>query len=102
MGVPRVSIKTLSSLALAETISWTLLLLSMIAKYGFDKPQGVKVMGPIHGVLFIGLVVVLLSLHMSQKWNFNRTIKIFLASFVPIGGYFLISHEAAAAPSAVS
>ena len=90
------SIKTLSYLALAETISWTLLLLSMIAKYGFDKPQGVSVMGPIHGVLFIGLVLVLLSLHMSQKWSFNRTAKIFLATFVPIGGYFLISHESAA------
>jgi integral membrane protein len=92
-----VSIKTLSYLALAETISWTLLLLSMIAKYGFDKPQGVSVMGPIHGVLFIGLVLVLLSLHMSQKWSFNRTAKIFLATFVPIGGYFLISHESATA-----
>ena len=96
MGVPRVSTKTLAYLALGETISWTLLLLSMIAKYGFDKPRGVQVMGPIHGVLFIGLVVVLLSLHLSQKWSAARTAKIFLSSFVPIGGYFLISHEAEA------
>jgi integral membrane protein len=97
-----VSIKTLSYLALAETISWTLLLISVVAKYGFDKPQGVKVMGPIHGVLFIGVVLVLLSLHMSQKWSFNRTAKIFLSTFVPIGGYFLISHEAEAAPVAAA
>ncbi len=90
------SIKTLSYLALAETVSWTLLLLSMIFKYGFDRPQGVKVMGPIHGVLFIGFVLVLLSLHLSLKWTFGRTVKMFLASFIPIGGYFLISHEAAA------
>lgn len=88
------SIRTLSWLALAETISWTLLLLSMVVKYGFDKPQGVQVIGPIHGVLFIGLVIVLLSLHMQLKWSAARTVKIFLSTFVPIGGYFLISHEA--------
>jgi integral membrane protein len=84
-------------LALAETISWTLLLLSMAVKYGLDKPQGVQVIGPIHGVLFIGVVLVLLSLHMRLKWSTARTVKIFLSTFVPIGGYFLISHEAEAA-----
>jgi integral membrane protein len=87
----------LSWLALAETISWTLLLVSMVVKYGFDKPQGVQVIGPIHGVLFIGVVLVLLSLHMRLKWSTARTVKIFLSTFVPIGGYFLISHEAAEA-----
>ena len=96
-GDVRLSLKTLSWLALAETISWTLLLLAMVVKYGFDKPQGVRVMGPIHGVLFIGLVFVLLNLHMQLKWSMARTAKIFLSTFVPIGGYFLISHEAAEA-----
>ena len=91
------SLKTLSWLALAETVSWTLLLLAMVLKYGFDRPQGVRVMGPIHGVLFIGLVLVLLSLHMRLKWSTARTVKMFLSTFVPIGGYFLISHEASEA-----
>jgi integral membrane protein len=91
-----VSIKTLSHLALAETISLSLLLLAMVVKYGFDKPQGVQIIGPIHGMLFIGLVLVLLSLHMRLKWSTARTAKIFLSSFVPVGGYFLISHEAEA------
>lgn len=90
------SIRTLSLLALAETISWTALLLAMIAKYGFDKPLGVQVIGPIHGVLFIGLALALMNLHMRLKWSASRTTKMLLSSFVPIGGYFMISHEAEA------
>ena len=36
------SVKTLKYVALAETISWTLLLISMIFKYGFDQAAGVQ------------------------------------------------------------
>lgn len=93
------SVKTLKYVALAETISWTLLLLSMVMKYGFDKPAGVQIVGPIHGVLSIALIGVTLILQQKYNWGIVRSVKILLSSLIPIGGYFLIEHEVGESPS---
>ena len=94
------SVKTLKYVALAETISWTLLLLSMVLKYGFDNEAGVQLMGPIHGVLTMALIGVTLILQQKYDWGLARSIKIFLVSFIPIGGYFMIEHSVDEVPAA--
>ena len=44
--------------ALLEALSWAGLLVGMYCKYGaMNNPIGVKVMGPVHGVLFVMYVM---------------------------------------------
>ena len=44
--------------AIAEAWSWAGLLLGMLLKYGpLQEPIGVRVMGPIHGALFVLYVI---------------------------------------------
>jgi integral membrane protein len=93
------SVKTLKYVALAETISWTLLLISMIFKYGFDQAGGVQIMGPIHGMLTIALIGVTLILQQKCNWGIGRSAKILLSSLIPIGGYFLIEHTVEETPA---
>jgi integral membrane protein len=87
-----VSPKVLGYVALAETLSWTVLIVATFIKYAFDREHATQIPGMVHGFLFVAFVVVLLMFHVQQKWAFSRTIKIFLYSFIPIGGYFLIDH----------
>ena len=93
------SVKTIKYVALSETISWTLLLISMIFKYGFDEPAGVQIMGPIHGVLTIALIGVTLILQQKYNWGIVRSVKILLSSLIPVGGYFLIEHTVDESPA---
>ncbi|MGH2550985.1 MAG: DUF3817 domain-containing protein [Thermomicrobiales bacterium] len=92
--------KTLGYVALAETLSWTVLIVATFIKYAFDREHATQIPGMVHGFLFVAFVAVLLMLHFQLKWSFPRTIKIFLLSFIPIGGYFLINHEVDEAPVA--
>lgn len=79
--------------AIAEATSWLVLIAATIAKYAADAPIGVKVMGPIHGVLFIGYVLLALQLRAKLGWS-GRTLLIILAeSIVPAGG-FLVARRA--------
>lgn len=68
----------------------SLLLLLFIAvplKYGFDNPIGVKIIGPIHGFLFLSFVVLLL-LHGIKRQLTLGTVAIgFLVSFIPFGTF---------------
>ncbi|CAN5704984.1 hypothetical protein BH09CHL1_BH09CHL1_18470 [soil metagenome] len=93
--------KVLGYVALAETLSWTVLIVATFIKYAFDREHATQIPGMVHGFLFVAFVIVLLLMHVQQKWAFSRTIKIFLFSFIPIGGYFLIDHavEDEAAPA---
>lgn len=58
------------ALAFAEAVTWTLLLLGLLLKYGTRTTDvGVSIAGPIHGFVFIayGATVVLVGLN--QRWR---------------------------------
>jgi integral membrane protein len=84
----------LTKVALAETISWTLLLSAMVLELITGWHGGISIMGPIHGILTIALTIVALSLTISLKWPWSRFIKIMLASLIPVWGYVWIHREA--------
>jgi integral membrane protein len=49
----------------------------------------VRVVGMLHGVLFILYGLLLLQVTISYKWSIWKAIAAFLLSFVPFGTFFL-------------
>jgi integral membrane protein len=78
--------------ALAEAISWLALIVATIVKYAADAPLGVHVLGPIHGVLFLGYVVLALEVRRKLQWD-ARTLLLVLAESVVPGGGFLAARR---------
>jgi integral membrane protein len=70
-------------LAVAEVISWALLLVGMVLKYVTQTTElGVKVFGMVHGVVFIAFVLVTLLVAVNQRWSVREAV-LGLASAVP-------------------
>ncbi|PRY59362.1 integral membrane protein [Knoellia remsis] len=57
-------------LAVAEAITWALLLIGMFLKYVTETTDlGVRVFGMVHGVVFIAYCLVALATWVNQKWS---------------------------------
>jgi integral membrane protein len=70
-------------LALAEAVTWALLLTGMFLKYVTRTTElGVQVFGPVHGVAFIAYVVTAVAVAHDQRWRAGTTL-LALASAVP-------------------
>ena len=77
-------------IALAEVISFlTLLFIAMPMKYFMGMPEVVRVVGSIHGVLFVLYVGLLAMLHFRQRWSFNFSLYALIASVIPFGTFML-------------
>ena len=73
-----------------EGISYLLLLLvAMPLKYFANMPQAVKIVGWIHGALFIWFVIALLNVMATRKWKILKSFLAFVASLVPFGTFVL-------------
>ncbi|MEO8534729.1 MAG: DUF3817 domain-containing protein [Flavobacterium sp.] len=86
----KTNIGRLRILGLLEGIS--LLILIFIAvplKYIFDNPSGTKMMGPIHGALFLLFIFNALSVGVEQNWKFTTTWKVLLACIIPFGTFYI-------------
>ena len=74
--------------AFLEGISFVFLLgIAMPLKYFYEIPEAVKIIGMIHGVLFILYTIFLLMIHLKLKWKISKTILVFLAAFIPFGTF---------------
>lgn len=69
-----------------------LLLIAMPLKYGLGLPQGVRVVGMAHGVLFLAYLLTLMTAALDQGWGLKRVTLAFLASLVPGGTFWLEVH----------
>ena len=65
-----------------------LVFIAMPLKYLFDVPLAVKIVGMIHGILFIIFCYYLLIAWREVKWAFKENIIFFIASLVPFGTFF--------------
>lgn len=81
------SIKTFRYVALAEAISFLVLLVATVVKHTQDAPGGVQVMGPIHGALFIAYVMLALALRGPAGWSPRATIGVLVGAVLPFGGF---------------
>lgn len=73
--------------ALAEATSFLALLVATYVKYAYDEPVGVQILGPVHGLLFIGYVLLALKLAPRARWSVGTTVMVLVGAVLPFGGY---------------
>lgn len=80
---PRTVARAFRVVALAEAVSWALLLAGMFVKWVLRTSEvGVQVAGPIHGAVFVVYVVLALVCWRVLRWDL-RTTALALVSSVP-------------------
>ena len=83
------SVKKLGLVNTLEGYSYLVLLfIAMPLKYFFGIPEGVKVFGMLHGILFTIFIFLLLQAWEETKWNFSENIIFFVATLIPFGTFF--------------
>lgn len=76
-------------LSLIEGMSMLVLLfIAMPLKYFFHMPFFVKVVGSIHGGLFLLFVFMILAAAVEFKWKFTTTAVLLISSIVPFGCFY--------------
>lgn len=73
--------------ALAEATSFLALLVASYVKNTGGSELGVKVLGPIHGLLFVVYVLMVWQLHTEAGWTGKQTFWILVGAVLPFGGY---------------
>ncbi|MEO6307992.1 MAG: DUF3817 domain-containing protein [Nitrospiraceae bacterium] len=83
-------IRVFRMIALAEGSSFlTLLFIAMPMKYFMEMPEVVRVVGSIHGGLFVLYVGLLAVIHFRQRWSVIFSLYAFVASIIPFGTFML-------------
>ena len=73
---------------LVEGASFLLLLgVAMPLKYIWGMPEAVRVVGSIHGALWIGYLAALGDTWMNRNWHWRRAAVAFVASVLPFGPF---------------
>jgi|HubBroStandDraft_6_1064221.scaffolds.fasta_scaffold2557842_1 integral membrane protein len=71
-----------------EGISFLILLIiAMPLKYYAHWPAGVKVMGPLHGTLFLLYCASVLIIATSDNWSAKKQVLAFVAAILPCGTF---------------
>lgn len=81
------------AIALAESASWIALLAAVVLELVADVGDLTSVVGPVHGVLFLGYLASILVLRRQLRWDGQRTMAAVLASLVPLGAYLLVERR---------
>jgi integral membrane protein len=83
------SVKTFGLINTIEGYSYLILLfIAMPIKYLLGYPMAVKIVGMLHGILFIAFLVLLTIAWQDRKWDFKENIIFFIASLIPFGTFF--------------
>ena len=87
------NIGRLRLIALLEGVSLIILVfIAVPVKYLMGDHTMVKLIGPIHGVLFLLFVFNTLSVGVEYKWSFTATTwKVLLACIIPFGTFYIDS-----------
>lgn len=75
-------------LGLAEGLSFILLVfIAMPLKYGFAQPEPVRILGSIHGGLFVLYCLAVLVIALIQRWRPLRALLALAVSVIPFGPF---------------
>lgn len=84
------NIGRLRVIAFLEGVSFIILVfLAMPLKYFADDPSLVRIMGGIHGFLFVILMVLLLIVWLEKKLTFLNSVWVFVSSLIPFGTFYI-------------
>lgn len=81
------TIRNFRYLAVAEAISFLLLIVASVIKHSGGTEAGVQLLGPLHGLLFIGYVAMALGLMKPAGWSPKVTFWIVVGAILPFGGF---------------
>lgn len=81
------TIERFRRIALLEATTFLILLVSSAIKNTGGSDVGVKILGPIHGLLFIAYVIFALQLRQEAGWTGKQTFWILVGAILPFGGY---------------
>ena len=81
------TIRNFRYLAVAEAISFLLLIVASVIKHTGGSELGVQILGPLHGLLFIGYIAMVFGLMKPAGWNGKVTVWIVVGAIVPFGGF---------------
>jgi integral membrane protein len=70
-------------LAIAETITWTLLIIGMVAKYGFRFDALAFPFGLTHGTVFVAYGATQILVGLNQRWTAGRILLGIVTAIVP-------------------
>ena len=79
-GTPR---QIFRFVAMAEAVSWTLLIGGMILRAATGNQIGVRVGGGIHGFVFLAFVVVTALVAVNQRWRLPTVLLALVSSVIP-------------------
>jgi integral membrane protein len=86
----RTPIGRLRLIAFIEGCSFLLLLgVAMPLKYFFGMPLAVRLVGSIHGGLFVAFCAALLHVMIVERWSLARGFVVFASSLVPCGTFVM-------------
>ena len=83
------NLKSFRVVAILEGISYLLLAVTMYYKYVLENGLPNKIVGMIHGILFILYVYMAFNLRKNQEWSFRTFIIILIASLIPFGTFYI-------------
>lgn len=89
-GILSTPIGRLRVVAFVEGCSYLALLgVAMPLKYFADLPIAVRIVGSIHGGLFVLFCAALLQVMITSRWSVVRASLVFISSLVPVGTFLI-------------
>jgi integral membrane protein len=86
----RTPLNRLRLASILDGISYLILLgIAMPLKYLAGMPMAVRIVGMIHGLLFIALCFCLLAVLLDKKLTFKWCVIVFLCALIPFAPFFL-------------
>lgn len=80
----------LRKIALIEAVSYLVLLgIAMPLKYLADMPLAVRIVGSVHGLLFVIFCVALAQTMFVARWPMGRGALVFVASLIPVATFVI-------------
>ena len=64
-----------------------LLFIAMPLKYIWQQPMAVKIIGWVHGALFVLFMILAFRVYEQKSWSFKKLILAFVAAFLPFGTF---------------
>jgi integral membrane protein len=82
---PRTVARVFRAVAVAEAVSWVLLLAGMFVKWVLRTSElGVQLAGPVHGAVFVAYVLVSLVAWRVLRWSPRTAVLALIASVPPL------------------